>query len=247
MVHVKVKTGQVKQVERLYKDRIVSVLASTPGCRFAGLLQSAHHPEDLISMTLWNAEEDAKTYETSGGYKELLEETKPFLSDSSESTVRLSENLTLEYVPLPEEPVVRSFPVAATTDADVQSIEEKREIWVRIVQLKIRPGKRQEFKKKYVEEVIPTLRKVKGCRHVYLTEQEGGPDILASVTTWDSRADADAYEKSGLYDQLIESQREFLSSLYEWKRHREEAGKPRVATSEDVVVELYTVLTSKTF
>jgi heme-degrading monooxygenase HmoA len=247
MVHVKVRSGQMKQVERLYRDRITVALAGTRGCRFAGMLQSARHPEDGISMTLWNSEEDARAYEASGLYSDLLAETKPFLSESLESTVRLSENLTLEYVPLPEEPVVRSLPVAATTDADIQSVDEDRDIWVRIVQLRIRAGKMQEFKKQYIGTVIPALRKVKGCRHVYLTELEGEPDVLASVTTWDSREDAEAYERSGLYDHLIEMQREFLSSLYEWKRHREGAGRPGVATSDDVVVELYTMLTGKSF
>ena len=247
MVHLKVKTGQVRMLENLYRDRVIPSLRAVEGCRFAGLLQSAYHPEDCISFTLWDSEEKSDAYERSGLYPQLLSEARPFLADSSDTTVRLSEDLTLEYVEVPEEPVIHDHPVAATTDTDVESIDGYPDIWVRIVQLKIRPGKRDEFKRRYVEHVIPTLRQVKGCRHAYLTGQDDDPDILSSVTTWNSREDAEAYEKSGLYDQLIESQKEFLSALFEWKRHREARGRPEVATSEDVVVELYNVLQGKSF
>ncbi|MDH4070533.1 MAG: antibiotic biosynthesis monooxygenase [Ignavibacteria bacterium] len=247
MVHIKIKTGQIQTIEALYRDRIIPALGSVQGCRFAGLLQSAHHPEDCISMTMWDSDQDATNYQGSGLYASLLEEARPFLADATDTTVRLSEDLTLEYVEVPEEPVIHSHPVAATTDTTVESIEGRDDIWVRIVLLKIRPGKHEEFKRRYVEHVIPTLRQVRGCRHAYLTGQDDDPDILASVTTWDSRQDAETYEQSGLYDQLIDSQKEFLSSLYEWKRHREGRGRPGVATSEDVVVELYNILESKTF
>jgi heme-degrading monooxygenase HmoA len=247
MVHVKTKPGLQRQVETLYRDRIIPGLGTVRGCRFAGLLQSAHHPEYCISLTMWVSEKEAQAYHRSGLYAELLEATRPFLAESAETTVRLSEDLRLEYVQVPEEPVVHTHPVEATTDTDVESIDGRVDIHVRIVLLKIRPGKHDDFRKRYVEHVIPTLRRVKGCRHVYLTGQDDDPDVVASVTTWDSRQDAEAYEKSGLYDQLIDSQKEYLSALYEWKRHREGRGRPGVATSEDVVVELYNVLTSKSF
>ena len=247
MVHVKIRSGLLQQVETLYRDRIIPGLHTVKGCRFAGLLQSAHHPEYCISLTMWNSDQDAKGYQDSGLYTRLLEETKPFLAESTETTVRLSEDLKLEYVPVPEEPIIHAHPVEATTDTDVESIDGRSDIHVRIVLLKIRPGKHDDFRKRYVEHTIPTLRKVKGCRHVYLTGQDDDPDVVASVTTWDSRQDAENYEKSGLYDQLIDSQKEYLSALYEWKRHREGRGKAEVATSEDVVVELYNVVTSKSF
>jgi heme-degrading monooxygenase HmoA len=247
VVHLKVKTGLVDRLYHLYDANVVPALASVRGCRYAGLLQSAGHPEDCISLTLWSAEADAKAYESSGVYTGLLEGTRPLLVESSESMVRLAENLTLEYVLVPEEPVVRSLPVALTMGSNVNGVREKADIWVRIVQLRIRPEKLEGFKQRYAEHVIPVLRNVKGIRHVYLTEQEGDPGLLASVTTWDSRSDAEAYENSGLYTELIDSQREFLSPLYEWKRHREGSGRPGVVTSEDLVVEQYTVLTGRTF
>jgi len=247
MVHVKIKSGLAPQVEALYRDRIIPGLGSVGGCRFAGLLQSSQHPDYCISLTMWDSEENAKGYHRSGLYERLLEETKPFLAESTETTVRLSEDLRIEYVPVPEEPVVHSHPVEATTDTAVESIDGRTNIHVRIVLLKIRPGKHDAFRKQYIEHVIPTLRKVKGCRHVYLTGQDNDPDCVASVTTWDSKQDAVNYEKSGLYDKLIDSQKDYLSALYEWKRHREGQGNPGVATSDDVIVELYNILTSKSF
>jgi heme-degrading monooxygenase HmoA len=246
MVHVKVKSGQLSGLESLYKERVIPALGAIGGCRYAGLLQSALHPEDCISFTLWNREEDATGYERSGVFDQLLQETRPFLLESSESTLQLSEDLTLEFVQVPEEPVVHSHTVAASSGPEDEQ-GEAGNIWVRIVSLKIRPGMREEFMRLYVEQAIPILRRVKGCRFVYLSERGDDPDVLLSVTSWNSRKDAEDYEKSGVFERLLDAQKHLLSRLYEWKRFREEQRGDEVTTSEDVIVEHFHVLTSRSF
>jgi len=247
MVHMKVRNGQLSKAETTYRERVIPALESVGGCRYAGMLQSAHQPDACVSLTLWETEQHAKAYEASGLFAALLEEMKPLFSESSESRMQLSENLTLEYVPIPEEPIVQTQPVAVSSGPQTGVGGDKGGLWVRIVSIKLQRGKRDEFKREFVEQTLPVLRQVRGCRYVYLAEQENEPDAVLSVTSWDSRQDAENYEKSGLFDRLLESQKQFLSPLYQWKRDREGAKHAEVATSDDVMVEHYNVLAGKSF
>lgn len=247
MVHVKLKGDALAKVEHLYNDRIIPALATVPGCRYAGLMQSAQHPDECSSLTFWDDKESAEAYEKSGLFSILLDETRPFLINSSESRIQLSEDLTLEYVPIPEEPVVTAFPVAAMGSAQGRQREQQGAVWVRLVSLKVRPGKKEEFQRKYEEEVIPALRNVKGCRHVYLTERPDRQDEVISVTSWDSRQDAEAYEKGGLFAELLGRQKSVLSDLYQWKMQSQKEQGRYVATSDDVVIEQFHVVAGRSY
>lgn len=247
MVQVRIKRGTLPKLQTFYKDRVIPALQKTKGCRYAGFMVSVHHPEECVSLTLWDSAGDAVAYEQSGPFSELLEEMRPYFMESSESKIQLSQDLRLEYVNVPEEPVISTFEVAASGSVESRGPETTENIWVRIVSLKLRPEKAEEFKRAYAEEVIPALQKVKGCRYAYLTERMGKPNEVFSVTSWDSRQDAEAYEKSGLFGKLLESQQHLLSELYEWKKSRERATKADIATSEDVAVEHYDVLVGRSF
>ena len=245
LVQFGVTKGSVSPLRELYADRIIPALQNVAGCRYAGLMQSIHHPDQCISLTLWDTDADAQAYEMTGMFRRLLEEARPHLSTSSEFTVQLSENLTLEYVPVPTEPVVRAFPIAQKSDNPGPAQDQSNAIWLRIVSLKILPGKLDEFKRLYAEKTIPALRNVKGCRHVYLLENDEQSHEVLSVTRWDSKEDAEAYEKSGLYEKLLDAQKHTLSGLYQWKRSLGREKASHSATSDDIMVEYYTVLTGK--
>ncbi len=245
LLQFEVAQGAVPPLRELYTHRIIPALQDVAGCRYAGLTQSVHHPEQCISLTLWDSQEEALAYEQKGTYQRLIDEARPYLSASSEYTTRLSENLTLEYVPLPIEPLVRGYPVAERSENAEPGKEHTSAMWVRIVSLKILPGKLTEFRRLYVEQTIPVLRTVKGSRHVYLLESDDHSHEVLSVTTWESKQDAEDYEKSGLFDQLLDGQKHLLSSLYQWKHGLGKVQASLSATSEDVMVEHYTVLTGK--
>ncbi|MBX2993091.1 MAG: antibiotic biosynthesis monooxygenase [Bacteroidetes bacterium] len=247
LVRVKVKADRAAELARLYENRIIPALHHVKGCRYAGLMQSARQPDECLSMTLWNSEADARTYEHSGLFTSLLDESRPHFLESSDFTIRLSDNLTLEYVPVPEEPVVSTFAVAAAGASDDDGSATAGSIWVRIVSLKLRPDAADAFKQNYVARVIPALRSVQGCRYVYLTARADKPNEMISVTSWVSRHDAEAYEKSGLFKNLLESQQHLLSELYQWKKSHERTGNVDVTTSEDVAVEHYNVVVGRSF
>jgi heme-degrading monooxygenase HmoA len=245
LVEMKVKDGQIEGLQQHYRQRIIAMLAGIPGCRYAGLMKSLHHPEECISLTLWDSERDAEAYERGGLFDTLLHETRPYLLETSESRLQLSQDLTLEYAPIPVEPVVRKLPVAARSDTLAPQQEQRGPLWVRIVSLKLRPGKREEFERLYRERVIPALRKVKGCRYIYLSERTDRRDEVLSVTSWDTKGDAEAYEESGLFMRLLESGKTTLSELYRWKLEEQEVGV--TATSEDPTVENFDVIEGKAF
>lgn len=247
LVQMKVKEGHVEGLRSHYGQHIIPVLEKTTGCRYAGLMKSIHHAEECISLTLWENESDADAYERSGLFNSLLDETRPYLLESSESRLQLSHDLTLEYVPVPEEPVVSKLPVTARGDPVSSREEQRNPMWVRIVSLKLRPGKLAEFTRLYSDQVIPTLRKVKGCRYIYLTERSDKKDEILSVTSWDSKEAAEEYEESGLFARLLESQSDTLSELYRWKLEDGKLEGGLSATSDDPTVEHFDVVVGKAF
>ena len=52
------------------------------------------------------------------------------------------------------------------------------------------------------EEVSGVLARQKGHRFHYLIRSVDEPTDYVSVTAWDSREDAEAYERSGTYEEL---------------------------------------------
>ena len=91
----------------------------SPGCLYIGLMQNEHHQDECISMTLWDSQKHVENYEKSGLYEELLQGVQPYLSDSLLGKIQLSKELKLEYQPVQEEPVVKSYAFLAKKDSKI--------------------------------------------------------------------------------------------------------------------------------
>jgi heme-degrading monooxygenase HmoA len=63
----------------------------------------------------------------------------------------------------------------------------------------------------YRDEVWGVLARQKGHRFHHLLESADVPGEGVSVTAWDSREDAEAYERSGAYDELAAKFRNFYT------------------------------------
>jgi heme-degrading monooxygenase HmoA len=76
-------------------------------------------------------------------------------------------------------------------------------MYVRMTFFKVMDGKMDALRELYNKEVIPAHKTHKGIRFVHLLESldKGAEGI--SVTAWDTKADLDAYEKSGDYEKLL--------------------------------------------
>ncbi len=245
LLQAKIKPGQLSQMKQIYDEQMLPELAKTPGCLYACLMQSTRQEDEILSMTLWETESDAKAYEQSGVYERLTQKAEPVLSESSEWNIELSENLELQYKPSPNELVVKTYHIA--TPADTGALPQKKSgpFFVRLTTLKIKPEKILEFKQLYEKEILPTLLSVKGCRYAYLTQGVEDTSEMVSVTIWDSKENAEAYERGGIFQQLLEKAKDKFAQLFQWKIDLSEESRQRVVTSEDLTMTTYTVVTGK--
>ena len=82
---------------------------------------------------------------------------------------------------------------------------------------------------------------------MYLTESVGGGNEFISITIWNSKKDADFYEQSGLFAELLKKVEHTFSHFYRWKMTLEKDYSAFVKTSEDISVEGYSVVLGKSF
>jgi heme-degrading monooxygenase HmoA len=246
-VHVKFPPENLSKIQEIYDGTIIPGLQDVQGCLFASLIISESHPDEGISFTLWDSKEHVIEYEKVGLYYELLGKVLPLLSESSVWKIQLSKDMKLEYTPVPEEPVVKSFATVVQSDTEIPAAQNESLMYLRIVSLKIKPEKMEDFRKQYSSETIPALKKVKGCRFAYLTESAEEKNEVVSVTLWDSREDAENYEKSGLFKELLEIHKDAFAHLFQWKMALEKEEHQKAVTSEDITVMGYNILTGKSF
>jgi len=231
---------------RFYQDEVIPALEETPGCEGATLVQNDHSKEEFMSLSLWKDQKYATDYESSERYKGLIEKIKPVLADSSEWRVQLSEDFTVEYKPVEQEPVVKSYNIVELDKETVELPESSPKLYMRIVSVKIAQDKEDEFQELYRSEILPTLKTVKGCRYAFLSQGIPTDNEWLSVTVWDSQQDGDDYENSGVFDTLTEKVAHTFSSIYQWKMKLEESGR-QSATTEDLKVDEYAVVAGRTF
>lgn len=96
-------------------------------------------------------------------------------------------------------------------------------MFVRLTFTRILPEHIALHRKIYNEEVIPAVRRHKGLIHAMLLEPTQKSDEFISVTEWESQKDAEEYERSGVYEELI--------------------AKIRILTAKEPVLKTYTVET----
>jgi heme-degrading monooxygenase HmoA len=246
LVQLNVEMKRINEFRETYNKDIIGRLEKMPGCRFVGLIESGAEESEFISLTLWDTQEQAESYEKGGVYEELLGKIRSYLQNASEWKIQLSENLELEYKPVDEEPVIKKYSVQVQADSHAAGNIDSR-LYVRIVSLSVQDGKEDEFKQIYTEEIIPALLSTEGCRYAYLTRSVQDSDNFISVTIWDSKGDADLYESSGKFNELVDKVSHTFSQFYRWKMALEKDYDANIKTTEDLKVDRYNLVTGKTF
>jgi len=89
-------------------------------------------------------------------------------------------------------------------------------MFVRFVRLRVRAGDEARFSDWYRARVIPALSEMQGCDFAGLLTPWRGEDHR-SLTIWRNPGAAAAYERSGLYRQLLDEAAPMLSSQTEWR------------------------------
>ena len=246
LVQTRVNQQHMGEMRDRYADGIMPALRTTPGCLHAGLWQSALDEEQMVSLTLWESKEHAEAYERSGVFQKLLALARPLFAEVGEWKLQLSEDLRLEYGPEPAEPEVLGYDQVADATPDAGSPLHDVCPFFRIVSMLVAPGKEDNFRVLYRDEVVPFLRQVTGCCHIQLAQSANDPAEFISFTVWKDRGSAEAYEHSGLFRELRLKLTPALSALYQWKLEREE-GSSVVATSDDSSVHAYRLIVGESF
>ena len=238
-IQLKINMDYREIIKQFYNDSIIPELQKIDGCLFAGLIQSNRSSDELISMTLWKTKAQAEAFENNEAFQKLMKRLKPFLSESSEWKIQLSEDLQVQYAPVQEEPVLTEYEVTAQSSKDeIEALENPR-MYVRLVSLKLQEDKVDEFRKIYIDQIIPALNACPGCLYAYLIESLRNRNEIISVTIWENKKDADIYEESGQFSELVDKVKHTFSEFYRWKMALGKSIRGEVKTSEDMKVDYY--------
>lgn len=211
---------RVSEFRDFYAERVAPALRETDGCLFASLLQHTVHPDECISLTFWRDRESVLAYEESPLYDRLLEESRRFLASTRDWRVRVSHRIDPdETLESRETPATKVYTV---DDAEGETVELDPDVLptdphVRMVTVRVQPGRFDEFRDRYREHVVPVLRDTEGCRAVFLAEAEVHTDVAVSVTVWDSDEAARRYELAGTYGELTAQFRDLLDDMERWQ------------------------------
>lgn len=247
LVHLAINGEYENTFRQFYNTIVLPQLQKMDGCKMAGLIKSIADKGKFVSLTLWDEKIQAEKYEKSEIYKNLSEQISQFLSESSEWKIQLSDDFKLEYKPVSEVPVQGNYAVAVRTHNTKSSPEQPGGMYIRIVSVKIQPGKVNEFTEIYSEEIIPALESTKGCNFAYLTENLKEENEFLSVSIWEDKSFADEYEASGRFNELTAKVKYTFSKFYLWKMELEQDSRGKVETSEDMKIDNYTMITGKSF
>ncbi|HUI09654.1 MAG TPA: antibiotic biosynthesis monooxygenase family protein [Bacteroidota bacterium] len=242
-VHLRLDPNRILEMRQMYTGVIIGELARTRGCLYAGLLQSVDDPEVGISLTLWSGPADADAYERSGAYARLWDQSRPYLAATPDWTVHLTDDLQLQYSPVDEAPLVSRYESPGPADTSGFSAEGKGRFYLRLLSLHVRSGMLEEFSELYRNEIIPGLRKIAGCRSAFLSGEKGDPRRLISVTIWNSRAEAEEYERNGAFSALSERVAFTLENSDRWKAGTQKVD--RAVASDDMAATGYTLIVGR--
>jgi quinol monooxygenase YgiN len=92
-------------------------------------------------------------------------------------------------------------------------------MFVRLTFCKFLPENTNQVRKIFVDEIVPTIRKQKGLIDVRFLEPTEKAEDFISITEWKTKADADAYDTSGVYRKLVNKLEPFFAKKPELKTY----------------------------
>lgn len=110
-------------------------------------------------------------------------------------------------------------------------------MYMRFVRLKVEEGRFYDFRLFYDNRIIPALHDTPGCLFASLLQPTQDSNECVSLTFWKNQAAADAYENSGLYDDLLDDCDDLLSEVIEWRVRLPREGAEEVRSLQDPEVE----------
>jgi heme-degrading monooxygenase HmoA len=214
-VRLRIKEERAWDARKIYEDFVIPQLEQTDGCLFAGLLQGTIHGDESISMTVWTGAEAAESYEKSGLFDRILDETDEALQQAEGALPEQhtgGEGVIFSAI----EPDVESWNVASAPKEDILDQAIRDRVFVRFVTIRLRRGAFAEFQRRFDDEVRPALAQTPGCLGCFLVAGTSDDSRVISVTVWEREEDAVRYGLSGEFERLTIRLRDTFSDLYQW-------------------------------
>lgn len=245
-VEASIRIQDTSTLELVYGDLIIPVLEDTKGCIFAGLLKNLDKPKKYISLTIWDEQASAEAYIASGKYDQNIDQVRLLFEESTEWKIQLSEDNMVEYTPVPNNLVVKSYPVKEDKRPLSDKVSSERS-YLRIISHKVREGAEEEFAEIYNSEILPELKQIEGCKYAFLVDNSGNNGEMLSLSIWDSQEHIDRYEEEGIFEGFLDKLSHTLGDLYQWKMALNDSSSTKTITSQDIGIEKYTLVTGKKF
>ena len=80
IVSLRVAADHQGDFAAIYREKVIPALRAVPGCRSVFLAEGAHDPNAILSITVWNREEDAVRYEMSGLSEQITAQLRGTIS-----------------------------------------------------------------------------------------------------------------------------------------------------------------------
>ncbi len=90
-------------------------------------------------------------------------------------------------------------------------------MFMRLLQSKVKPEAVEKLGEFYETKVIPELQKIKGCIFASLVQDRAQPGTGISMTLWQTKEDAEAFENSKIFQKIMEEVEPILLESSEWK------------------------------
>jgi heme-degrading monooxygenase HmoA len=114
-------------------------------------------------------------------------------------------------------------------------------MFMRFVNLRVKEGRQRALVQFFEDRVIPALGETDGCLYASLLQPSDDDLEFVSMTTWRSSEAAEAYETSGLFDELLDESDDFLAEVSEGQVQSAAKSEGSFPTLQDPEVEAYPV------
>ena len=118
-------------------------------------------------------------------------------------------------------------------------------MFMRLVQVKIKPEAEARVNDMYREKALSVLQKTLGCVYACLIKSESHQHEYISMTLWESKEHVDAYVDSGQYKRVLQDLQPVFADSSEWKiQLSKDLTLEYAAVTEEPVVESYAIATA---
>ena len=114
-------------------------------------------------------------------------------------------------------------------------------MFMRFVNLKVKEGRLRDLARFYEDRVIPAIQGSGGCLYASLLQPSDDDQECVSMTIWRSSEAAEAYETSGVYDELLDDADQFLAEVSEGRVQSASKHSDAFPTLQDPEIEAYPV------